>query len=81
MLTPDERKFVANVHQIIADGRVGKATIRKVKEAFDKSDDPVAMIAILHQEIARQYLVSPTSKPGKDDPPAPREVILSSYLP
>ncbi len=81
VLTPDERKFVANVHQIIADGRVGKATIRKVKKAFDKTDDPVAMIAILHKEIARQYLVSPTSKPGKDDPPAPREVILSSYLP
>jgi hypothetical protein len=79
-LTPEERKFAAAVHQIIADGRVGKATIRKVKEAFDKTDDPVAMIAILRKEIARQYLLGPAHKPDKDAPIAPREVILSSYL-
>ena len=69
------------MRQIIADGRVGKATIRKVKEAFDTTDDPVAMIAILRKDIARQYLPGPAHKAGKDAPPAPREVILSSYLP
>ena len=81
VLTPEDRKFVAAVHQIIADGRVGKATIRKVKEAFDKTDDPVAMLAILRKEVARQYLLSPAHKPGKDALLAPREVVLSSYLP
>jgi superfamily II DNA or RNA helicase len=80
-LTPEEKKFAANVHRIIADGRVGKATIRKVKEAFDATDDPRTMIAILRRDIARQYLVSPVQQPDKDAPPAPREVILSSYLP
>jgi hypothetical protein len=39
------------------------------------------MIAILRKEIARQYLLIPTRKPDKDEPPSPREVILSSYLP
>jgi hypothetical protein len=39
-LTPEDKKFVAAVHQIIADGRVGKASIRKLKEEFDKTDDP-----------------------------------------
>lgn len=80
-LSSEDRKFVAAVHQIIADGRVGKATIRKVKEAFDETDDPVAMIAILRKEIARQYLPGSTSAPVKDQPQAPRELILSSYFP
>ena len=79
-LTPEEKKFAAAVHEIISEGRVGKATIRKVKEAFDKTDDPVAMIAILRRDIARQYLLGSTHKPDKDAPLAQREVILSSYL-
>jgi len=69
-LSVDETKFVAALHQIIADGRVGKATIRKVKEAFDKTDDPVARIAILREEIARQYLVGAANQPAKDLPQA-----------
>jgi hypothetical protein len=80
-LQQEEKRFAANVHQIIADGRVGKATIRKVKEAFDATDDPVTMIAILRRDIARQYLTGPVQKPDKNAPVAPREVILSSYLP
>ena len=80
-ITPEDKKFAAAVHQIIADGRVGKATIRKVKEAFDQTDDPVAMLAILRKDIARQYLLGPAHQPGEDAPLAPREVILSSYLP
>jgi hypothetical protein len=39
------------------------------------------MIAILRKEIARQYLLGPAHKPDKNAPAAPREVILSSYLP
>ena len=80
-LTPEDKKFAAAVHQIIADGRVGKATVRKVKEAFDTTENPVAMIAILRKEIARQYLLGAAHKPDKDASLAPREVILSSYLP
>jgi hypothetical protein len=80
-LSPEDKKFAAAVHRIIADGRVGKATIRKVKEAFDATDDPVGMITILRREIASQYLLGPAHKPDKDAPLAPREVILSSYLP
>lgn len=56
-LTSEDRKFAAAVHSIIADGRVGKATIRKIKEAFDKTDDPVAMLAVLRKEITKQYVI------------------------
>ena len=79
-LKPEDRKFAASVRQIIADGRVGRQTIRKVKEAFDKTADPIEMVAILRREVASQYLVGPTQKPDKNAPAAPREVILSSYL-
>jgi hypothetical protein len=51
-----------------------------VKEAFDKTADPVEMIAILRREVASQYLVGATQKQDKNAPPPPREVILSSYL-
>lgn len=79
--TGEDRKFASAVQQIIADGRVGKATIRKVKEAFDKTDEPFAMLTILRKEIARQYLLGPAQKSDPDAAPAPREVIISSYLP
>ena len=61
--------------------RAEPARRRKVKEAFDKTDDPVAMIAIFRRVIARQYLPGPAQKPDKEAEPAPREIILSSYLP
>jgi len=59
---------------------VGRASISKLKEAFNKTDDPVAMIAILRKEIARQYLVGTLHQPAKDLPQAPRGLILSSTL-
>ena len=62
-LRSEDRQFVASIHQIIADGRVGKQTVRKVKEAFDKTADAVEMVAILRKEVARQYLVGSTRKP------------------
>ena len=79
-LTPEDRKFAASVLQVVTDGRVGKATLRKVKEAFDETDDPVAMIAILRREVASQYLLGPIGRRTEDLPPGPRELILSSYL-
>lgn len=79
-LKPEDRKLVAEIHQIIADGRVGKATIRKVKEAFDQTADPIEMVAILRKCIASQYLLGSTAKPDPNAPLDPREIILSSYL-
>ena len=79
--TKEDRQFLAAVQQIIADGRVGKATIRKVKEAFDKTAAPMEMLAILRREVASQYLVAVPQKREKDEAPAARELILSSYLP
>lgn len=78
---PEDRKFIAAVHQIIAEGRVGKATIKKVKDAFDKTADPVEMLTILRRDIARQYLVAVPQKRVAEEPAAPREVILSCFLP
>jgi superfamily II DNA or RNA helicase len=81
ILSPEDCKFVSSVSRIIADGRVGKQTVRKVKESLDKTDDPLQIVAILRKEIASQYLVGTGPKPAKDTVAAPREVILSSYLP
>lgn len=77
LITTDVLAEGVNLHR----SATVKATIRKVKEAFDATDDPVAMITILRKEIARQYLVGAAHNPGKDAPLAPRDVILSSYLP
>lgn len=81
VLSTEDRKFAAAVHEVIADGRVGKATIRAIKTAFDKTDDPFAMIHTLRKEVARQYLLGPIHRSTSDATAAPREVILSSYLP
>lgn len=80
-LKVDDKKFIKQIEQIISEGRVGKHTLRKVKEAFDKTADPVEMVTILRREVASQYLLGTAHKSGKDASSAPREVILSSYLP
>ena len=80
-LTPEDRKLAADVHRLISEGRIGKHTLNKVKKAFEQTDDPVEMVAILRKEIARQYLLSVTPKTEANAPPDPRELILSSYLP
>lgn len=77
----EDKKFIKQVEQIIAEGRVGKHTVRKIKEAFDKTDAPLEMLAILRNEIAGQYLLGTAHKPDRNASSAPREVILSSYLP
>jgi superfamily II DNA or RNA helicase len=77
----EDKKFRLHVEQIIAEGRVGKHTIRKIKEAFDKTAAPLDMLAILRKEIANQYLLGTPHKVDKNASSAPREVILSSYLP
>ncbi len=77
----EDKKFRLHVEQIIAEGRVGKHTIRKIKEAFDKTVVPLDMLAILRKEIANQYLLGTLHKVDKNASSAPREVILSSYLP
>ena len=77
----EDKKFRLHVEQIIAEGRVGKHTIRKIKEAFDKTAAPLDMLAILRKEIANQYLLGTPHKADKNASSARREVILSSYLP
>jgi hypothetical protein len=76
----EDRKYVTAVHQIIADGRVGEATLRKVKEAFDKTADPLEMLAILRKEIAGQYLLGGSQRSEQIIAEFPREVILASFL-
>ncbi|HAS51931.1 MAG TPA: helicase, partial [Gammaproteobacteria bacterium] len=79
-LTPEDRKLAADVHRLISEGPIGKHTLNKVKKAFEQTDDPVEMVAILRKDIARQYLLSVTPKTEANAPPDPRELILSSYL-
>ena len=80
VLTPEDRKLAAEVHRLITEGRIGKATLSRVKKAFDQIADPVEMVAILRKEVARQYLLGSLAKTDANTSPAPREVILSSYL-
>ncbi|HAS52457.1 MAG TPA: hypothetical protein DCS21_12230 [Gammaproteobacteria bacterium] len=79
-LTPEDRKLAAEVHRLIAEGRIGKNTLRKVKAAFEQTADPVEMIAILRKEIASQYLLGAAPKADSKGVSAPRELILSSWL-
>ncbi len=51
-----------------------------MKDAFDKTVDPVEMLDILRRDIARQYLVALPRKCSAEKPAALRKVILSSYL-
>ncbi|MBV5299766.1 MAG: hypothetical protein JZU64_16970 [Rhodoferax sp.] len=77
---PDDKKFRIDVEKIIADGRVGHHTLRKIKESFDKTDDPVAMLAVLRKEVAGQYLLGASRKTANSAAAAGGEVILSCYL-
>ncbi len=80
-LTPPDRKLAADVHRLISEGRIGKNTLAKVKKAFDQTDDPVVMIAILRREIPHHYLLGVIPKADTHSSPELRELILSSYLP
>jgi hypothetical protein len=66
--------------RIIAD-RDGQLDTRFTERIRRFGSRRSAMIAILRKEIARQYLLGPAHKPDKNAPAAPREVIVSSYLP
>lgn len=79
LLTPEDRKLVADVHRLVAEGRMGKNTLRQVKTAFDKTADPVAVVEILRLEVASRYLLSKVPKTTASASAAPRELILSSY--
>lgn len=79
-LTPEDLKLAAEIHRLIAEGRIGKNTLRKVKAAFEQTADPVEMIAILRKEIASQYLLGAAPKADSKGVSAPRELILSSWL-
>lgn len=75
----EDKKFRLDVEKIIADGRVGHHTLRKIREGFDKTDEPVAMLAILRKEIAGQYLLGADKKTDASAVTV-GEVILSCYL-
>ncbi|MDQ5909301.1 MAG: hypothetical protein QG599_1396 [Pseudomonadota bacterium] len=79
-LTPEDRKLAVEVHRLIAEGRIGKNTLRKVKAAFEQTADPVEMVAILRKEVASQYLLGAAPKADSKGVSAPRELILSSWL-
>lgn len=81
VFTKRDREFIAEVYRLIAEGRIGKHTIRKIKEMLDATDDPVRMLTILRREIAPQYLQYHKTEDICENNSTPREVILSSYLP
>ena len=75
----EDKRFRLDVEKIIADGRVGHHPLRKIREGFDKTAEPVAMLAILRKEIAGQYLLGASHKTDASAVTV-GEVILSCYL-
>ncbi len=78
-MSEDDVQFAKEIVTLIADGRIAKNPIRRVKEAFDRTDDPSEMVAVLRSEISVDYL-------RKDEPTADQgdsaevEIVLSSFL-
>ena len=78
--TAEDKKFTRQIELTISDGRIGKQTLRKIKDAFEHTHEPLNMLAILRHEISDQYLLLPPHKVDKTPSLAPREVILSSFI-
>jgi len=82
----NDKRFVALFLQLVNDGRVAPAVLRKIKEALDKTADPLDVLGVLRKLVPKEYLqLSLPAIPAATDIGAPektgREVILSSYLP
>jgi len=62
---------------MIAQGLMAKKTAQIIKKAFERTLDPLEMVAILRKHIRTLESHRQQSGTGND---APREIILSGYL-
>lgn len=75
--TDTDEEFIDGVRRMIAQGTVAKKVAQTIKKEFEKTLDPLEMLAILRKNI--RLPVDPGT-PQDNRAQARREVILSGYL-
>jgi len=73
--TDADEEFLDGVRRMIAQGLMAKKTAQIIKKAFEKTIDPLEMLAILRKHIRT---VGDAARPARR-PGARREIILSGY--
>ena len=75
-----DRKLAAEIQQIIADDRMGKETVRKMKKAFDQATDRLGWWQLSVKKLPAGTWSVQRLNHNLNVLLALREVILSSYL-
>ena len=75
--TDDDEEYVRGILELIEDGALPKATIRKVLKDIGDALEPLQILAKLRSGISEEFF-RPTF--GPVDISGPREVILSGYF-
>lgn len=74
--TDDDEAFIEGVKRMIAQGLMAKKTAQTIKKAFEKTLDPLEMIAILRKHIRT---LATAEHPSSQQRQTRREIILSAY--
>jgi hypothetical protein len=74
--TDADEEFIDGVKHMISQGLMAKKTAQTIKKAFEKTLDPLEMVAILRKHIRT---LETTSQPTTKQPNGKREIILSAY--
>lgn len=74
--TDGDEEFLEGVRKMITQGLMAKKTAQTIKKAFEKTLDPLELLAILHKHIRS---VDEGNSQIKRANGARREIILSSY--
>lgn len=74
--TDSDEEFLDAVRKMISQGLIAKKTAQTIKKAFEKTLDPLELLAILRKHVRVRYDSNKqTTKPSG----ARREIILSGY--
>ncbi|MCI0660867.1 MAG: SNF2-related protein, partial [Acidobacteria bacterium] len=74
--TDTDEEFVEGVKRMIAQGLMAKKTAQTIKKAFEKTLDPLAMVAILRKHIRTLEIANEHTSNQQG---SRREIILSGY--
>lgn len=74
--TDADDAFIEGVKGMIAQGLMAKKTAQTIKKIFEKTLDPLEMVAILRKHIRT---LATTDRPSSQQIQAQREIILSAY--
>lgn len=75
--TDTDEEFLDGVRRMIAQGLMAKKTAQTIKKAFEKTLDPLEMLAILRKNIRTVDGGNGQTRPASA---ARREIILSGYI-